>query len=41
MMGIHKLTAGDGYLYLVRQVAAADATSKGRTSLSDYYSAKG
>lgn len=28
MMGIHKLTAGDGYLYLVRQVAAADATSR-------------
>ncbi len=41
MMGIHKLTAGDGYLYLVRQVAAADATTKGRTSLSDYYSSKG
>jgi conjugative relaxase-like TrwC/TraI family protein len=41
MMGIHKLTAGDGYLYLVRQVAAADATAKGRISLSDYYSSKG
>ena len=41
MMGIHKLTAGDGYLYLVRQVAASDATTKGRTTLSDYYSSKG
>lgn len=28
MMGIHKLTAGDGYLYLVRQVAASDATAR-------------
>ena len=26
MMGLHKLTAGDGYLYLIRQVAAGDAT---------------
>jgi conjugative relaxase-like TrwC/TraI family protein len=40
-MSLHKLTAGDGYLYLVRQVAAADATERGRSSLSDYYSAKG
>ncbi|MBU8820323.1 relaxase domain-containing protein [Mycolicibacterium goodii] len=40
-MGVHKLTAGDGYLYLIRQVAAADGTDKGRTSLSSYYSEKG
>ena len=40
MMGIHKLTAGDGYLYLIRQTAAADS-DKGRSSLGDYYSAKG
>ncbi|KAA1250181.1 relaxase domain-containing protein [Mycobacterium simiae] len=40
-MGLHKLTAGDGYLYLIRQVAAADATQRGCPSLSDYYSAKG
>ncbi|HUO39940.1 MAG TPA: MobF family relaxase, partial [Mycobacterium sp.] len=40
-MSLHKLTAGDGYLYLVRQVAAADSTERGRASLSDYYSAKG
>src|SRR4051812_48330748 len=41
MMSLHKLTAGDGYLYLVRQVAAADSTERGRSALSDYYSAKG
>ncbi|MEE6140594.1 MobF family relaxase [Mycobacterium sp. 050128] len=40
-MGLHKLTAGDGYMYLIRQVAASDATDRGRPSLSDYYSAKG
>jgi len=40
-MGLHKLTAGDGYMYLLRQVAASDATERGRASLSDYYSAKG
>ena len=40
-MSLHKLTAGDGYLYLVRQVAAADSTERGRSALSDYYSAKG
>ena len=41
MMGLHKLTAGDGYLYLIRQVAAADATDRGRPSLADYYTSKG
>lgn len=41
MMSMHKLTAGDGYLYLVRQVAAADSTERGRSALADYYSAKG
>lgn len=41
VMGLHKLTAGDGYMYLIRQVAAADATERGRPSLSDYYSTKG
>ncbi|KAA0120910.1 exonuclease V subunit alpha [Mycolicibacterium sp. P9-22] len=40
-MTVHKLTAGDGYLYLVRQVAAADSTERGRSTLADYYSAKG
>ncbi|OBJ89853.1 MobF family relaxase [Mycobacterium asiaticum] len=40
-MGLHKLTAGDGYLYLIRQVAAADGTERARASLADYYSSKG
>ena len=40
-MSIHKLTAGSGYDYLTRQVAAQDATEKGHTSLASYYSAKG
>ena len=40
-MSMHKLTAGTGYEYLTRQVAAMDATDKGRVSLADYYSAKG
>lgn len=38
---IHKLTAGDGYEYLTKSVAAMDATDKGRVTLADYYSAKG
>jgi conjugative relaxase-like TrwC/TraI family protein len=41
MMGLHKLTAGDGYTYLIRQVAAGDDTNRGRPSLGDYYSSKG
>ncbi|MGV0993780.1 MAG: MobF family relaxase [Mycobacterium sp.] len=40
-MTIHKLTAGDGYTYLIRQVAASDSTHRGRPSLDDYYSSKG
>ncbi|OBK01649.1 hypothetical protein A5637_18795 [Mycolicibacterium fortuitum] len=38
---MHKISSGDGYLYLVRQVAASDATHRGRSTLSDYYSVKG
>jgi len=41
MMSLHKLTAGDGYTYLTRQVAALDATSKGHVGLDAYYSEKG
>lgn len=37
----HKLTAGDGYEYLTRQVAVHDATDKGRSALADYYNEKG
>ncbi len=40
-MSLHKLTAGDGYTYLTRQVAASDSTERGFSSLGDYYSAKG
>ncbi len=38
---VHKLTAGSGYDYLTRQVAAQDTTEKGHTSLASYYSEKG
>src|SRR3954454_9985859 len=40
-MTLHQLTAGDGYTYLTRQVAAQDATTRGPGSLGDYYSEKG
>ncbi|MQY24360.1 MobF family relaxase [Nocardia macrotermitis] len=38
---IHKLSAGDGFLYYIRQTAAHDASNRGRNTLADYYSAKG
>jgi DNA primase catalytic core len=40
-MSIHKLTAGSGYDYLTRQVAAQDATEKGHTGLASYYTQRG
>src|SRR5687767_3041267 len=40
-MSLHKLTAGSGYDYLTRQVAALDATEKGRTGLASYYTERG
>jgi conjugative relaxase-like TrwC/TraI family protein len=40
-MSMHKLTAGSGYDYLTRQVAALDATEKGHTGLAAYYTARG
>lgn len=40
-MGVHKLTAGNGYSYLTRQVALHDASEKGHTGLGDYYSERG
>ncbi|MGY1829048.1 MobF family relaxase [Geodermatophilus sp. SYSU D01180] len=40
-MSLHKLTAGDGYTYLTRQVAALDATERGHAGLGDYYSQRG
>ena len=40
-MSLHKLSAGSGYDYLTRQVAAMDATDKGRTRLASYYTERG
>jgi len=40
-MSIHKLTAGSGYDYLTRQVAAQDVTERGHGGLASYYTAKG
>jgi hypothetical protein len=40
-MSLHKLTAGSGYDYLTRQVAALDATQKGHTGLASYYTERG
>ena len=41
MMSLHKVTAGWGYEYLTRKVAAVDSTAKGHTSLADYYDQRG
>jgi conjugative relaxase-like TrwC/TraI family protein len=41
VQSIHKLTAGDGYAYLTRQVAALDHTDRGHTGLGDYYTRQG
>ncbi|MEC3919295.1 MobF family relaxase [Nocardia sp. CDC160] len=38
---VHKLSAGDGFEYYLRQTAAHDVSERGRSSLSDYYSVKG
>jgi TrwC relaxase len=40
-MSLHKLTAGSGYDYLTRQVAALDATDKGHVGLASYYTERG
>jgi conjugative relaxase-like TrwC/TraI family protein len=40
-MSIHKLSAGSGYDYLTRQVAAFDATEKGHVGLASYYTERG
>ena len=40
-MSMHKLTAGSGYDYLTRQVAALDATEKGHIGLASYYTERG
>jgi hypothetical protein len=40
-MSLHKLSAGSGYDYLTRQVAALDATDKGHAGLASYYTERG
>ena len=40
-MTMRRITAGDGYAYLTRQVATGDSTELGRDTLTDYYSDKG
>jgi hypothetical protein len=40
-MSIHKLSAGSGYDYLTRQVAALDATAKGHVGLASCYTERG
>jgi len=41
MMSMHKLTAGDGYTYLTRHVAAGDAGLEPGESLTAYYEQTG
>lgn len=41
VMTVHKLSAGDGYVYLTKHVAAGDATESRKADAVDYYVAKG
>jgi DNA primase catalytic core len=40
-MSLRRITAGSGYDYLTRQVAAMDSTERGHTGLASYYSERG
>ncbi len=40
-MTIHKLSAGDGYLYYSREIATGDERRTGEKKISDYYHADG
>ena len=40
-MSLHRITAGSGYDYLTRQVAAMDSTERGQLGLASYYTEKG
>jgi DNA primase catalytic core len=40
-MSLHRITAGSGYDYLTRQVAAMDSTERGHSGLASYYTEKG
>ena len=41
VMTVHKLSAGDGYTYLTRQVASADEPRRSGETLANYYVARG
>ncbi|GAB3934114.1 hypothetical protein GCM10029976_042600 [Kribbella albertanoniae] len=41
MLSIHRLTAGDGYKYLLRHIASADIDGRMATPLTAYYTASG
>ncbi|WP_432877430.1 MobF family relaxase [Kribbella sp. CA-245084] len=41
MLSIHRLTAGDGYKYLLRHVASGDVDRRMATPLTAYYTASG
>ncbi|MGH3492013.1 MAG: MobF family relaxase [Sciscionella sp.] len=41
MLALHKLTAGDGYTYLTRQVAGGDVEREIGQTAADYYTAEG
>ena len=41
VMTIHKLTAGDGYTYLTRQVAGGDVPREAGQDAAGYYTAQG
>src|SRR4051794_3307677 len=40
-MTVHKITAGDGYTYLTRQVAAGDSSPERGKSAAEYYTETG
>ncbi|WP_329492572.1 relaxase domain-containing protein (plasmid) [Kitasatospora sp. NBC_01246] len=41
MMTVHRLSAGDGYVYYMRETVSADAQRERGQELGDYYTAKG
>ena len=41
MLSIHRLTAGDGYKYLLRHIASGDVDGRMGTALTTYYAASG
>ncbi|TDX04032.1 MobF family relaxase [Kribbella sp. VKM Ac-2566] len=41
MLSIHRLTAGDGYKYLLRHIASGDLDRRMATALTTYYTASG